>query len=185
MNPLFSIIIPCYNQAHFLPDCLESLLQQSFPNWEAIVVNDGSTDTTSEVAKSYQNKDARIKLVEKENGGLSSARNFGIQSAQGNRFIFLDADDYLYPNCLIEISKLVVQDSDQVLIQYGYSYHLDTSTRHKALEKAIKKFGALGVFRKLDAVAKLALRQAPRAAQVFADDRDWVRDTHVIKAFKN
>jgi hypothetical protein len=71
------------------------------------------------------------------------------------------------------------------LIQYGYSYHLDTSTRHKALEKAIKKFGALGVFRKLDAVAKLALRQAPRAAQVFADDRDWVRDTHVIKAFKN
>lgn len=122
MNPLFSIIIPCYNQAHFLPDCLESLLKQSFPNWEAIVVNDGSTDTTSEVAKSYQNKDARIKLVEKENGGLSSARNFGIQSAQGNRFIFLDADDYLYPNCLIEISKLVVQDSDQVLIQYGYSY---------------------------------------------------------------
>lgn len=122
MNPLFSIIIPSYNQAHFLPDCLESLLQQSFPNWEAIVVNDGSTDTTSEVAKSYQNKDARIKLVEKENGGLSSARNFGIQSAQGNRFIFLDADDYLYPNCLIEISKLVVQDSDQVLIQYGYSY---------------------------------------------------------------
>ena len=122
MNPLFSIIIPCYNQAHFLPDCLESLLQQYFPNWEAIVVSDGSTDTTSEVAKSYQNKDARIKLVEKENGGLSSARNFGIQSAQGNRFIFLDADDYLYPNCLIEISKLVVQDSDQVLIQYGYSY---------------------------------------------------------------
>jgi hypothetical protein len=71
------------------------------------------------------------------------------------------------------------------LIQYGYSYHLDTSTRHKSLEKAIKKFGALGVFRKLDAVAKLALRQAPRAAHVFAEDRDWVRDTHVIKAFKN
>jgi hypothetical protein len=71
------------------------------------------------------------------------------------------------------------------LIQYGYSYHLDTVTRHKSLEKAIKKFGALGVFRKLDAVAKLALRQAPRAAHVFAEDRDWVRDTHVLKAFQN
>ena len=71
------------------------------------------------------------------------------------------------------------------LIQYGYSYHLDASARHKALEKAIKKFGALGVFRKLDAVAKLALRQAPRAAHVFAEDRDWVRDTHVLKAFSN
>ena len=122
MNPLFSIIIPCYNQSHFLPDCLESLLQQSFSDWEAIIINDGSTDATSEVAKSYENRDARIKLVEKENGGLSSARNFGIQSAQGNRFIFLDADDYLYSNCLIEISKLVAQNSDQVLIQYGYSY---------------------------------------------------------------
>lgn len=122
MNPLFSIIIPCYNQAHFLPDCLESLLQQSFSDWEAIVINDGSTDATSEVAKSYENRDVKIKLVEKENGGLSSARNFGIQSAQGNRLIFLDADDYLYPNCLFEISKLLVQDSDEVLIQYGYSY---------------------------------------------------------------
>ena len=71
------------------------------------------------------------------------------------------------------------------LIQYGYSYHLDVSARHKSLEKAIKKFGALGVFRKLDAVAKLALRQAPRAAHVFAEDRDWVRDTHVLKAFSH
>jgi glycosyltransferase involved in cell wall biosynthesis len=105
-----------------LPDCLESLLQQSFSDWEAIIINDGSTDATSEVAKSYENRDARIKLVVKENGGLSSARNFGIQSAQGNRFIFLDADDYLYSNCLIEISKLVAQNLDQVLIQYGYSY---------------------------------------------------------------
>lgn len=122
MNPIFSIIIPCYNQAHFLSDCLESLLVQEFQSWEAIVVNDGSTDTTSEVAKSYQNKDARIKLVEKDNGGLSSARNFGIQSAQGNRFIFLDADDFLYPTCLFEISKLLVQDREEVLIQYGYSY---------------------------------------------------------------
>lgn len=69
------------------------------------------------------------------------------------------------------------------LIQFGYSYHLDSSARHKSLEKAIKQFGALSVYRKLDAVAKLALRQAPRAAHVFAEDRDWVRDTHVIKAF--
>jgi len=122
LNPLFSIIIPCYNQAHFLPDCLNSILEQEFQDWEAIVVNDGSTDETSQVAIGYQEKDTRIKLIEKENGGLSSARNFGIRSAQGKRFIFLDADDFLYSNCLFEIAKLVNQDSDKILIQYGYSY---------------------------------------------------------------
>lgn len=68
------------------------------------------------------------------------------------------------------------------LIQFGYSYHLDRSARHKALEKAIKKYGALGVYRKLDAVAKLSLRQIPRASQTFTEDRDWVRETHIIKA---
>ena len=69
------------------------------------------------------------------------------------------------------------------LIEYGYSYRLGRDARHKALEKAIKKYGALGVYRKLDAVAKLALRKVPKAAQVFSEDRDWVRETHIIKAF--
>ena len=105
-----------------MPDCLESILVQEFQDWEAIVVNDGSTDSTSEVAKAYKNKDARIKLVEKENGGLSSARNYGIQSAKGNRFIFLDSDDFLYPTCLVKIAEVAQNLSDNVLIQYGYTY---------------------------------------------------------------
>jgi glycosyltransferase involved in cell wall biosynthesis len=101
---------------------LDSLLLQEYKNWEAIVVNDGSLDATSEVIQSYIKIDSRIKLVEKANGGLSSARNFGIVNAVGNRFIFLDADDFLYPNCLWEIAK-AFQDSDEnTLIQYGYTY---------------------------------------------------------------
>ena len=122
MNLLFSIIIPCYNQAHFLPQCLDSLLVQEYKNWEAVVVNDGSPDNTNEVVQKYSAEDPRIKLVVKANGGLSSARNFGIANALGNRFIFLDADDYMYPNCLEKIAK-TVQDSDEnTLIQYGYTY---------------------------------------------------------------
>ena len=105
-----------------MPDCLESLLQQSFDDWEAIVVNDGSTDVTSEVTKSYQNQDVRIKLVVKENGGLSSARNFGIVNAIGNRFIFLDADDFFYPNCLEKIAEVFQNSNEYTLIQYGYTY---------------------------------------------------------------
>lgn len=122
MNPLFSIIIPCYNQAHFLPDCLNSILEQEFQDWEAIVVNDGSTDETSQVAMAYQEKDTRIKLIEKKNGGLSSARNFGIRSAQGKRFIFLDADDFLYRNCLEKIAVVIKNSDENTLIQYGYTY---------------------------------------------------------------
>jgi glycosyltransferase involved in cell wall biosynthesis len=120
--PSFSIIIPCYNQAHFLPDCLESLVNQSFSNWEAIVVNDGSTDNTNEVAKSYCLKDNRIRIIQKENGGLSSARNKGIENANGSRLIFLDSDDFLYEKCLENIASIIKTVDDNCLIQCGYSY---------------------------------------------------------------
>ncbi len=122
MKPLISVIIPCYNQSHFLPECLNSLLMQTFEYWEALVINDGSTDETAQVAFSYSRKDSRIRCYEKKNGGLSSARNHGIQHAKGDRFLFLDSDDYLYPNCLEVIYKEVSLSTDNCFIQYGYSY---------------------------------------------------------------
>ncbi len=120
--PMFSIIIPCYNQAHFLPDCLESLLKQTYSNWEAIIVNDGSTDNTNEVAKSYCLIESRIRTIQKENGGLSSARNIGIKNAKGDRFIFLDSDDFLFEKCLENIASIIQKVNDNCLIQCGYSY---------------------------------------------------------------
>ncbi len=122
MSPLFSIIIPCYNQAIFLPDCLNSLLEQSFTDWEAIVVNDGSTDNTNQVAIAYSQKDSRIKLLEKPNGGLSSARNFGIKNSIGARLIFLDADDYLYSKYFFEIKNIINRADNLTIIQCGYTY---------------------------------------------------------------
>jgi len=138
-QPLFSIIIPCYNQAHFLPDCLDSLLAQDFPDWEAIVVNDGSIDNTSEITISYSQKDTRIQLVKKVNGGLSSARNHGVQYATGTHFIFLDADDFLYSNCLIEIASLSNDFDDMDLIQYGYTYITEDKQRVLGHVEAIEK----------------------------------------------
>ena len=116
--PIFSIIIPCYNQAHFLSECLDSILVQKFQNWEALIVNDGATDNTSEIALQFSQKDHRIRLVEKINGGLSSARNKGIQEANGNYFIFLDADDLLLNNCLDYYSTILKGKID--FIQSGY-----------------------------------------------------------------
>lgn len=120
--PFFSIIIPCYNQAIYLTDCLDSLLLQSYSDWEAIVINDGSTDNTGETAKKYTEKDSRIKLIDQSNQGLSAARNTGIKNAIGERLIFLDADDFFYDNALEVISRTAQLSDEYTLIQYGYAY---------------------------------------------------------------
>ena len=109
MQPLFSIIIPCYNQAIYLPDCVNSLLEQSEQSWEAIIINDGSTDNTEEVATEYFLKDNRIKYFEKKNGGLSSARNEGLRHVSGRRIIFMDSDDFFYSNCLEVVKEKLDQ----------------------------------------------------------------------------
>jgi glycosyltransferase involved in cell wall biosynthesis len=139
LKPLFSIVIPCYNQAHFLPQCLDSVLEQEYKNWEAVVVNDGSPDNTNEVVQKYSAEDPRIKLVVKENGGLSSARNFGIANAFGHRFIFLDADDFLYPNCLEKIAAVIRDSDENTLIQYGYTYVKEDGEEVLSHTKAQKK----------------------------------------------
>ena len=91
-----SVIIPCYNHARFLGEAIESVLAQSYCNFEIIVVDDGSTDNTAEVAKRY----SRIRYISQENAGLASARNTGLQQSRGEFLIFLDADDRLLANAL-------------------------------------------------------------------------------------
>ncbi|MBS9768166.1 MAG: glycosyltransferase family 2 protein [Flavobacteriaceae bacterium] len=93
MKNLISIIVPCYNQAQYLDECLQSVLEQTYTNWECIIINDGSPDNTEEVAKKWSEKDNRFKYFYKENGGLSSARNAGIKIAQGEWILPFDADD--------------------------------------------------------------------------------------------
>lgn len=92
-NPLVSIIVPCYNQALYLDEALQSVLDQTYVNWECIIVNDGSPDNTDEVAKIWLQKDTRFKYVFQENSGLCCARNFGISQAVGELILPLDADD--------------------------------------------------------------------------------------------
>lgn len=93
MNPLVSIIVPCYNQAQYLNECLESVHNQTYYNWECIIINDGSTDNAEEVSKEWVKRDFRFKYLYQENGGLSSARNLGLNNAKGDFIQFLDADD--------------------------------------------------------------------------------------------
>ena len=90
---LISVIVPCYNQVQYLDECLQSVLDQTYQNWECIIVNDGSPDNTEEVAKKWVDKDNRFKYLFKPNGGLSSARNAGIEIANGEWILPLDSDD--------------------------------------------------------------------------------------------
>jgi glycosyltransferase involved in cell wall biosynthesis len=100
MEPLVSVIIPCYNQAAYLPEALNSVYAQTHPHWECIVVNDGSPDHTDAVVQAWLEKDKRFVYIKKENGGLSSARNAGLDAAKGTFIQFLDADDAIHPEKL-------------------------------------------------------------------------------------
>lgn len=95
-SPLVSVIIPCYNYGHFLAEAIESVEKQAYPAREILVVDDGSTDTTQEVAARYP----EVIYIYQENQGLSAARNTGIRQSKGTYLVFLDADDWLFPNAL-------------------------------------------------------------------------------------
>lgn len=92
---MITVIVPCYNQAKFLEEALKSVSEQSYSNWECIIVDDGSTDNTEEVALKWSKSDQRYKFIKKENGGLGSARNAGMKIASGKYIQFLDADDVI------------------------------------------------------------------------------------------
>ena len=133
---LVSVIIPCYNQAQYLPDALGSVLAQTYPHWECIVVNDGSPDNTEEVAQQWCEKDNRFRYLHKQNGGLSSARNAGLDAAKGDYIQFLDADDAIHSEKL-EIQTGTLQNSaENALSITNYM----ASTAHDLTQKHPSRF---------------------------------------------
>jgi len=119
---LISIIVPCYNQAQYLNACLQSVMEQSYENWECIIVNDGSPDNTAEVVEIWTKKDNRFKYIYKVNGGLSSARNAGITIANGEFIQLLDSDDLLEKNKLQTQIDAFLKDTKIDISISGYRY---------------------------------------------------------------
>lgn len=125
---LISIIVPVYNVEEYLKQCLDSILEQTFINYEVILVNDGSTDSSGLICQEYVGKDARIRYFEKENGGLSDARNYGIEQAQGEYLTFVDSDDFLDVSHLsVLYNALVNNDADISIANYA-NYQTSTAT---------------------------------------------------------
>ena len=95
MQPAFSVIVPVYNAEKTLQRCVDSILAQTFEDFELILINDGSKDQSGDICDEYAAKDSRVKTVHKTNGGVSSARNAGLRIAQGEYIAFIDSDDYI------------------------------------------------------------------------------------------
>jgi glycosyltransferase involved in cell wall biosynthesis len=135
MSQLISVIVPCYNQAQFLDQTLQSVLNQTYSNWECIIVNDGSPDNTAEIAQNWLKKDARFVYVDKKNGGLSSARNKGLELAKGDFIQFLDADDLLVSSKFQQSINAVENNKSDVIITNFLRFKKTLSHQKKAFCK--------------------------------------------------
>lgn len=127
-RPLISVLVPTYNQAPYLGEALDSLLAQSFPDWEAIVVNDGSTDSTAEVLETYGAKDPRFTIVNKENGGVASALNLGLQRAKGEWICWLSSDDF-FDKEKLKIHRDWIQQHPSCRFFFTHFKELNDATR--------------------------------------------------------
>ncbi|TCL36080.1 glycosyl transferase family 2 [Anaerospora hongkongensis] len=129
-NNFVSIIIPAYNVGQFISETLESIQRQTFDNWEAIIVDDGSTDNTIEVVKNFTQNDKRFRLICQPNGGVSNARNTGLLAASGTYLSFLDGDDMWKPTFLAELLS-TFQDNNINMAYCGYTHLYASGFRRK------------------------------------------------------
>ena len=119
---LLSIIVPVYNVEPYLRRCVDSLLDQGeFSDYEIILIDDGSTDRSGEICEEYASTNEKVRVLHKENGGLSSARNAGLAAANGEYVLFVDSDDYLKTGCLAALLETAYQqNADIVCFNYAY-----------------------------------------------------------------
>lgn len=131
MDELISIIVPVYNIEQHLKKCINSIISQTYPNFELLLVDDGSTDHSGSICNSFAIEDSRIKVIHKENGGLSDARNVAIPVARGNYILFIDGDDYIdqeYISYLYELQKKT--SADIAVCEFNYVNENGTRINH-------------------------------------------------------
>lgn len=118
-----SVIIPVYNVEDYLTECVDSILNQTYKNYEILLIDDGSTDKSPQICDTYSEKNNKIRVIHTRNRGLSAARNLGTEKAQGEYIFYLDSDDYVENNVLERMLKIVEQDNaDIVCGNFMYTY---------------------------------------------------------------
>lgn len=120
-TPLVSIIIPMYNVENCIATCVQSVIKQSYTNFELLLIDDGCIDRTCDICREFIENDKRIYLIRKQNGGVSSARNLGLKKANGNYVCFIDSDDYVSSDYVKKLVQDVEKVSSETLIFHNYN----------------------------------------------------------------
>lgn len=129
---LISVIMPVYNSEAYIRRSIDSIIRQTYQNWELILVDDGSTDSSGMICDDYARVESRIRVIHKPNGGVASARQLGTDEACGEYSIHCDADDWIEPNMLLEMySKAKEVDADIVVSDFYYNYSKDNQSLYK------------------------------------------------------
>jgi len=152
-DDLISIIIPIYNVKKYLARCLDSVLQQTHPNLEIILINDGSTDGSDIICEEYKQKDPRIIVVHKENGGVSSARNLGLDIASGEWIGFVDSDDYVEPDMMNLMLSAAISSKKDISICAHTKHHPNRVSEERVFKQvplSMDKEQAIGCVMSLD-----------------------------------
>lgn len=175
-NPKISVIVPVYNVEQYLPRCIDSILAQTFTDFELLLIDDGSTDNSGKICDEYaKKKDTKIRVWHKENGGVSSARNMGLDFAKGEYIQFIDSDDFIEKN-MFEIVYNTCENADIVVTDYYVNTKKQTIYKKQIISSDIitsifesKVFGALwNKFLKRSIIANSDLR--------FYDELDFCED---------
>jgi len=138
-KPAISVIVPIYNVGEYLYRCLSSLACQTFKNYEVIMINDGSTDDSPEIAKGFSDNFINFNLVQNKNKGVSSARNLGVSLAGGEYIAFVDSDDYIDPNYLLRLYKAAEKNNADVAHCNYILYNIDSGFLHSVRIRKPKK----------------------------------------------
>lgn len=150
MKPEISIIVPIYNVELYLNKCVDSILAQSFSNFEVILVNDGSPDRCGEICEAYKELDSRVVVIHKPNGGLSDARNYGIEVAKGRYIGFVDSDDWIEPDMYESLYELITAHEadiavcghyevmDDVILEKEFSHQVRVYNNEQAFTKLLE-----------------------------------------------
>ena len=132
-KPLISIIVPIYNVELYLKECIESIINQTYKNIEIILIDDGSPDNCGAICDEYAKKDNRIKVIHKENEGVSAARNTGIESCRGEYISFIDADDFVHPDFINDLYSVIDENNSDISFCDFYRY--ETGAKIPTMEK--------------------------------------------------
>lgn len=128
MTPKISVIVPVYNVEKYLPRCIDSILSQTFTEFELLLIDDGSPDNCGKICDEYVAKDSRVRVFHKPNGGVSSARNLGLDKAQGGWITFIDSDDYVGKEYLAEFVNIVTKCDAEFVVINNYGNILEGNT---------------------------------------------------------